>query len=80
MPIYCRLSSYTVECGGSFTSEILASIGSGDPIAAGRTSAELDRLNNDPPVEAEVAAAKDRMRQSEDGAPGLDGVMAWMLL
>ena len=62
------------------TSEILASIKGGNPIAAGRTSAELDRLNSDPPVEAEVEAAKDRMRQSEDGAPGLDGIMAWMLL
>ena len=62
------------------TSEILASIKDGSPIVAGRTSPELDRLNNDPPVKAEVQAARNRMRQSEDGAPGLDGIMAWMLL
>ena len=42
--------------------DILASIEDGNPIAAGRTSAELDRLNSDPPVEPEVEAAKDRMR------------------
>jgi hypothetical protein len=53
---------------------ILASIEAENPIVAGRTSAELDRLNNGPLVGEEVEAAKDRMRQSEDGAPGLDGI------
>ena len=62
------------------TSEILAGIKSGNPITAGRNSPELKHLNNELPVEAEVDAAKDRMRQSEHGAPGLDGIMAWMLL
>ena len=62
------------------TSQILASIEGWDPIAAGRASADLDRLNNEPPVGAELEAAKDQMRQSEDGARGLDGIMAWMLL
>ena len=62
------------------TSEILASIKDGSPSVAGRTSPELDRLNNDPPVKVEVQATRNRMQQSEDGAPGLDGIMAWMLL
>lgn len=62
------------------TRDILSSIEGEHPITAGRTSAELDRLNDGAPVGEEVAAAKDRMRQSEGGAPGLDGIMAWMLL
>ena len=60
--------------------DIHASILRGEPIRHGAPTDDHAHASTRRPTRDECTDAAERMKQSEDGAPGLDGLMAWMIL